>query len=334
MKWEHEMNNKKLIIQVNKLLTERSEKALKIAKKEIVNEKRASKTINDAFNYYTKTWNDVVHPGLLSIACEASGGNAEDAIDLQVATLLLTAGFDVHDDIIDGSMTKHGKPTVFAKFGKNIALLVGDAFLMKALVKLHKLENQHFSEKMDAIWNIIDGLFFELGDAEALEATLKNNIDVSAKDCLRILEMKSSTFEAHMRIGAIVGGGDPTTVELLGKIGRTLGVLVNIREDFIDMFEAEELQSRFENEYLPLPIVYAFKNKHTKKTILDYFSKKITGADTEEIVEIVYTDKNMVILKNEINKIVRTALDSTDKLPNIRMVQVLNNLVKSSIAGL
>ena len=329
------MNNKKLIIQVNKLLAERSEKALKNAKKEIVNEKRASKTINDAFKYYTKTWNDVVHPGLLSIACEAAGGNADDATDLQVATLLLTAGFDVHDDIIDESMIKHGKPTVFAKFGKNIALLVGDAFLMKALVNLHKLESQHFSEKMDAIWNIIDGLFFELGDAEALEATLKNNIDVSVKDCLRILEMKSSTFEAHMRIGAIVGGGDPTTVDLLGNIGRILGVLVNIREDFIDMFEAEELQSRFENEYLPLPIVYVFKNKQTKKTILNYFSKqKITDADTEEIVEIVYTDKNMTVLKNDINQMVRTALDSTDQLTNIRMVHILKTLTRSSVEGL
>ena len=330
-----QMNNKKLIIQVNKLLAKRSEKALKNAKKEIVNEKRASKIINDAFKYYTKSWNDIVHPGLLSIACEAAGGNADDATDLQVATLLLTAGFDVHDDIIDESIIKHGKPTVFAKFGKNIALLIGDAFLIKALVILHKLESQKFSEKMNSIWNIIDDLFFELGDAEALEATLKNNTDITAKDCLRILEMKSSTFEAHMRIGAIVGGGDPTMVDLLGKIGRTLGVLVNIREDFIDMYEAEELHCRFENEYLPLPIVYAFKNKQTKKTILNYFSKqKITDTDTEEIVEIVYTDKNMEILKNDIKLMVRTALDSIDQLTNKRMIHVLQILTKSSIEGL
>ena len=126
------MKTEKLIVQVNRLLVKRSKKALKIAKKEILQEKRESKKITDAFKYYAKTWNDVVHPGLISIGCEAVGGKADDTTSLQVAMLLLTAGFDVHDDIIDESKTKYGKPTVFAKFGKAITLLVGDAFLMKA----------------------------------------------------------------------------------------------------------------------------------------------------------------------------------------------------------
>ena len=152
--------NKKLIVQVNKWLLARSKESLKIAKKEILNEKRESTKINDAFKYYANSWNDVVHPGLLSIACEAVGGKADDTTTIQVATLLLTAGFDVHDDIIDESETKHGKPTIYAKYGKDITLLVGDAFLIKALILLRKLEKQIPSDKMDAVWNIIDSLFF------------------------------------------------------------------------------------------------------------------------------------------------------------------------------
>lgn len=308
------MKNKKLIVQVNESLVERSKKALKKAKKEVLNEKRKSKTINDAFKYYAKTWNDVVHPGLLSIGYEAAGGKNEDLTELQVATLLLTAGFDIHDDIIDESEIKHGLPTVFAKFGKNISLLVGDAFLMKALVLLHKLEKDFSSEKMEAIWDIIDGLFFELGDAEALEASLKNNVDVSAEECLRILRMKSSTFEAHMRIGAIIGGGKPTVINLLSDFGRTMGILINIREDFIDVFEAEELQNRFKNECLPLPIIYAFKNKQTKKKIMHYFSKpKFTNTDAEEIVDIVFEDENVEKFRQKINHMVEKLLDRASK---------------------
>jgi len=323
------MKTKKLIVQVNRLLVKRSKKALEIAKKEILQEKRESKKINEAFRYYTKAWNDVVHPGLVSIACEAVGGKADDTTSMQVALLLLTAGFDVHDDIIDESKTKYGKPTVFARFGKDITLLVGDAFLMKALVLLHKMEKQISIEKMDAIWNTINSLFFELGDAEALEASLKSNIDISPEECFRILKMKASTFEAHMRIGAIIGGAEKDAVDLLGDYGRTLGILVSIREDFIDVFEAEELQNRAKNECLPLPILYAFKNKQTKKTIMTYLSKqKVTDDDAEKIVDIVFEDENVEVFRTEVMRLAKEACDSLSIIPNKESVYEMEILIK------
>jgi len=323
------MKTKKLIVQVNRLLVKRSKKALEIAKKEILQEKRESKKINEAFRYYTKAWNDVVHPGLISIACEAVGGKADDTTSMQVALLLLTAGFDVHDDIIDESKTKYGKPTVFARFGKDITLLVGDAFLMKALVLLHKMEKQISIEKMDAIWNTINSLFFELGDAEALEASLKSNIDISPEECFRILKMKASTFEAHMRIGAIIGGAEKDAVDLLGDYGRTLGILVSIREDFIDVFEAEELQNRAKNECLPLPILYAFKNKQTKKTIMTYLSKqKVTDDDAEKIVDIVFEDENVEVFRTEVMRLAKEACDSLSIIPNKESVYEMEILIK------
>jgi len=329
------MKTKKLIVQVNRLLVERSKKALEIAKKEILQEKRESKEINDAFRYYAKAWNDVVHPGLISIACEAVGGKADDTTSIQVALLLLTAGFDVHDDIIDESKTKYGKPTVFAKFGKDITLLVGDAFLMKALVLLHKLEKQFSTEKMDAIWNTINSLFFELGDAEALEASLKGNINVSPEKCYRILKMKASTAEAHMRIGAIIGGGEQDIVDLIGNYGRTLGILIGIREDFIDIFEPEELQNRIKNECLPLPILYAFKNPQTKKIILNYLSKReISDKDAERIVDTIFEEKSVKMLRNKIERLVEEASDSISSIPNKMLASQMKILIKGVIEDL
>ena len=72
------MKTTKLIEQVNRLLEERSRKSLEIAKKEILQEKRECEEINEAFRYYVRNWNDIVHPGLISIACEAVGGNADE----------------------------------------------------------------------------------------------------------------------------------------------------------------------------------------------------------------------------------------------------------------
>ena len=325
----------KLIEQVQRLLEERSQKSLEIAKKEILQEKRECKEINDAFMYYVKNWNDVVHPGLISIACEAAGGSADETIPIQVVMLLLTAAVDIHDDIIDESKTKYGKPTVFGRFGKDIALLVGDTLLMKALVLLHKLEKQFPTEKMDAIWNIINSRFFELGDAEALETSLKGNIDISVEECLRILKMKASTSEAHMRIGAIVGGGEQDIVDLIGNYGRTLGILIGIREDFIDTFEPEELQNRIKNECLPLPILYAFKNPQTKKIILDYLSKReISDKDAERIVDIIFEEESVGMLRNKVKRLAEEACNDISSVPNKDLVFQMEILIKGVIEDL
>lgn len=325
----------KLIVQINKMLTRRSKKALEKAKKDILEEKRASKEVNDAFKYYAKSWRDVVHPGLLSIACEAVGGESTAATDIQVAMLLLTAGFDVHDDIIDESVTKYGKPTLYANFGKNIALLVGDAFLMKALIRLRSLGKQMSPEKMDAIWKIIEELFFELGDAEALETSLKSNVDISAEEGLRMIKMKSATFEAHMRIGAIIGGGEQITVDALGHFGRIIGILINMREEFIDVFEAEELQSRFKNEYLPLPILYAFRSKQTKEALMSYLSKqKITDDYAEKIVDIVFDSANVELLRNEIKNMAEEACNRIRQIADNQLITQMHVLINGIIEDL
>jgi len=327
--------NEKLIEQVQRLLEERSRKALDVAKREVLQEKMECKEINDAFEYYAENWNDVIHPGLLSIACEVAGGDIDKSVPIQVVMLLLTAAVDIHDDIIDESNTKYGKPTVFARFGKEIALLVGDALLMKALVLLHKLEAQFPTEKMDTIWNIIKSRFFEMGNAEALETSLKGNIDVSVEEYTRILKMKASTSEAHMRIGAIAGGGEQEIVDLLGDYGRTLGILIGIREDFIDVFEPDELQNRIRNECLPLPILYAFKNPQTKKIVLNYLSKrKISDKDAKKIVDIIFEEENVEIFRKRVNSMAEEAYNTLSNIPNKNLVSQLETLIKGVIEDL
>ena len=294
-----------------------------------------SKKVNAALQQYIRNWSDVTHPGILSIACEAAGGESEQAIPIQVVMLLLTAGIDIHDDIIDESQTKYGRPTILAKFGREIALLVGDAFLMKALLLLHEQETQLSKKKRDAIWNLIGSRFFELGDAEALEASLKGKMEITPEDALEILKMKASTFDAHMRIGAIVGGGDQNIVDLLGNYGRILGVLLYIREEFIDVFEPEELANRAQNEYLPLPILYAFENPRKKRAILHYLSKpKITSKDAEMIVELVFEDENIKTLRNEISELVEEGYANLNSLPDRTLRLQMETLIRGVIGDL
>jgi len=324
MATEHSENGKN-IKKIIRDLQKRSEKSLKIAKETVLNIRVECREIDDAFKHYTRNWNDYVHPGLMSIACEAVGGDPNEVVPTQVVMLLLTAAADIHDDIIDESKMKYGKPTVFGKFDKDVALLVGDALLVKALTLLYELKN-----RFSAIWNIIFSRFFELGEAEAIEASMKGNINVSPEEYLRILEKKAATFEAHMRIGAIIGDGDHEAVDLLGNYGKTLGTLIHIREDFIDMFEPDELMNRMRNECLPLPILYSFKNPETKKIILSYLSKRtISEKDAERIVDIIFNEKNVEMFRNKIKRMAEETCMIINSLGNEKLKSQLQTLLQS-----
>ena len=256
------MSNKKMMEKVKKLLEERGRKAYEVAKEEILSEEIEYEPVRDALEYFIQElWHNFQHPALLSLTCESVGGEPEDTTFIGAALVLLTGAADIHDDIIDQSETKGSKPTVFGKFGRDIALLVGDALLLKGFTLLGKACESFPKKQEKTIINLVRKGFFEIGIAEAKEASFQANWDLAPEEYLDIIRMKAAIADVTARIGAIVGGGSSDEIKALGQYGRTLGILATIRDDFIDVFEPIELRNRAENECFPLPILYAFRNK-------------------------------------------------------------------------
>ncbi len=261
---------------VLKIFKKRGTVALQLAKNEVASEKLESPEIREALTYFMKNyWRDTARPALLSLACEAVGGKAEATTPIAVSAILTSGAADIHDDIIDGSKTKQIGPTVYGKFGKDIALLAGDALLFKGLTSLFKAAEKDISlAKLSAILEITKRTFFELGDAEALELHLSKRADVTPEEYLHILEKKAIIVEGYCQIGAILGDGSQKEIKDLGKYGRALGMLIMLRDDLIDMIDIEETRHRMERESLPLPIIYALQNPKTKSIIAPFLQKK------------------------------------------------------------
>jgi geranylgeranyl diphosphate synthase type I len=285
-------NGNDVVEQVQKLLEERGSKALEEAKRTILQEEVECKEIREALNYLMQEyWRDLARPTLLSIACEAVGGDPEIMTPLAVSMILISGAIDIHDDIIDQSKTKWSRPTVLGKFGKDVALLVGDSLLFKGLTLLHEaVEKGVPAEKLPIIINIIKRTFFELGDAEALELQFRERIDVTPKEYIHVVEKKAADVEAHTRISAILGGGSEDEIEALSRYGRLLGMMMILRDDLVDMLDFKEAQHRIKWESLPLPILYALQNPEIKSTLSSVLLKRrITKREVKTILKI--TDK-------------------------------------------
>ena len=108
-----------------------SEKGLTLAKLILQAEKMEPPKLRNAFEHYLEHWDDFTHAGLFSMACEAVGGNPDDSILAQAGIAMMAAAFDLHDDILDKSKAKNKIPTVYGKYGVEMALLLGNAFLIE-----------------------------------------------------------------------------------------------------------------------------------------------------------------------------------------------------------
>jgi len=325
-------SKKKIAIRALSLLGKKSLKAIETAKKLILDEKIESEVGHEALTYYVKNWNDIVHPGILALACEAIGGNAEEALPMQVVVLYLAAATDLHDDIIDGSKVKNDKLTVFGKYGKDIALLLGNAMMIKGFILLYDYGKNLDPVTFKNIVHIIKTDLFDLGNAHLREVDLKGKIEVSPESYMQILEKKASIIRVNAKIGAVLGGGSPEEVRALARYGEILGMLLELREEFIDTFEPKELENRMKNEILPLPILLTFKNPKTKRRILNILSKpKISEDDAQVIVEYIFKDRQVKKLREHMQKLGNEALKIVSTIRKNRAAEDLDLLIRAAL---
>lgn len=330
------MNSNKLMEKVKKLLEKRGRNVYEAAKEEILNEKIECKPVCDALQYFMqKLWHNFQHPALLSLSCESVGGKPENTTFIGVALVLLTGAADIHDDIIDQSKTKGSKPTVIGKFGGDIALLVGDALLLKGFTLLYKACEDLPKKRGEKIMNLVKEAFFEIGIAEAKEASFKGNWDLAPEEYLDIIRMKAAIADVTARVGAILGGGFPDEIEALGRYGRTLGMLATIRDDFIDVFEPDELKNRAEKECLPLPILYAFRDQKVKNKIINVLRKReLKEKDAFKIVETITETDEMQALKKEMQVLLESGFRSLKIVRDQKIAKELERMLCAAVENL
>ncbi len=302
-------------------LKKRSKKGRDFAKQMLQAEKIEYPKLHEALEHYIAHWDEFTHPGLFSMACEAVGGKPDDVVPTQAAIAMMTAAFDLNDDIIDKSKVKHKFPTVYGKFGAEMTLLLGNAFLIEGFKLFVDSAAILPKEKEKSALESLKKLMFEVGNAHALEVGLKERKNVALNDYMKITEMKAASIEADMYLGALFGGGKDAEVDVLARVGRILGILATLRDDLIDVFDIEELCQRIAVNDLPLPLIFAMQEPDAKEKVVSIISKpKMTDDDVAELVDVTLAAKSVVQLKNQMRLLISegSKLSSTLPKPKLR----------------
>ena len=327
--------NKKQSELIIEELIKRSEACHKLVRTLMLSERIDYPELSQALKHYFSYWNDFTHPGIFSIACEAVGTDPASQIEAQAAVSMLGAAFDIHDDIIDSSKVKHQHPTVFGKYGQNVGLLLGNAFIIYGFTLMGKATNNLPAQKKNRIFTILRRSLFDVGNAHASELGLRRKLDASPDEYLKIIEKKAASIEADMNVAAILGGGTTKECSALARFGRIMGTLATLREEFIDVFDAEELNQRINAEALPIPLLYAFQDKDSRKKIEKLLaSKKLNTQQIEDLLDTVMDSRPVANLKTRMSNLITQAQNTLHVLQNERTRKLLADMAEATLEDL
>jgi geranylgeranyl pyrophosphate synthase len=173
-----------------------------------------------------------VRPILVMTSASAAGGRVEEALDPAVALELLHTSSLVHDDIMDESLLRRGRPTLYAQYGVPMAILAGDTLTALAF---RLLQNCTIPRKQSVLAVFADA-FVLVCEGQAFDLSLARGLCVDAASHRKMVEKKTAKLlEASSAIGAIVGTADERLIHALKKYGLYLGMAYQAKDDLLDV---------------------------------------------------------------------------------------------------
>lgn len=183
----------------------------------------------------------------------AAGGANDDAMIRAAASLeLLQACALIHDDVMDGSDTRRGAPSVHRShedlhaanqwngcaetFGIASAILLGDLCLSWTDQLL--FESGLEPGSLLRAKPLFDATRTELMAGQYLDVVEQARAQITPERALRVARYKSAkyTIERPLHLGAVLAGGPQELIEALSNYGLPLGEAFQLRDDVLGVF--------------------------------------------------------------------------------------------------
>jgi geranylgeranyl diphosphate synthase type I len=196
-----------------------------------------------------------IRPVLCVLGWQAAGGRGEAAhVFRWAASLELFHLFAlIHDDVMDDSATRRGRPTVHRvmaarhpdgvggaaadRFGRNSAILIGDLALVWAEEMLHA-GPQLAASRTAVARRLVDVMRAEVMAGQYLDLAATGRAGCGVSEVLRIARLKTAkyTVERPLQIGAALGGGADVLLRHCSAFAMPLGEAFQLRDDLLGVF--------------------------------------------------------------------------------------------------
>jgi len=199
-----------------------------------------------------------IRPALLLLCAELCGYDGPRCFQVAAAVELLHTATLLHDDVVDVSELRRGKPSANAIWGNRRAVLAGDFLYARASSMIVE------DGDLDILW-IFANTIRSMAEGELLQLERSFDATVTEADYFQVIERKSAVLlSAASESGGIVAGVTRAERRRLADFGRELGIAFQLRDDALDYEAAEaELGKRqyadLREGKVTLPLLLALK---------------------------------------------------------------------------
>ena len=174
-----------------------------------------------------------LRPTLLLMAADAFGNCPEKAIAPAVGIEMFHNFTLLHDDVMDNSDVRRGRPSVHAKWDDNTAILSGDTMLTLATKKISEVDDSILRPVLDTF----NDQALRVYEGQRLDMDFEKMDEVNLDEYIEMIKDKTGALlGGAAKIGALIGGASAEDAEKMYEFGMMLGVAFQIEDDYLDTF--------------------------------------------------------------------------------------------------
>ncbi len=199
-----------------------------------------------------------LRPLLVSLSGAATGNVSDDHVTIAVIVEMVHLATLVHDDIIDQAQMRRGRPTLSAKWGNEISVLLGDCLFAQSLKLAASFPTPEICRAVASATNTVCS-------GEILQTQSRRRFQISREEYFKILAMKTAElFALSCDLGGLLNQAAPLQREALRQFGLALGTAYQLYDDCLDVFGSEAVSGKsvgsdLSNGEITLPLLIAFE---------------------------------------------------------------------------
>ena len=212
--------------------------------------------ISELSNHLINAGGKRLRPLLTLAASDLCNYSGASHIKLAAAIEFIHTATLLHDDVVDESFQRRGKPTANILWDNQSSVLVGDYLFSKSFQLMVETDSlQVLSILADASSTISEG--------EILQLSAVKNIKTDESAYFKIIEGKTAAlFAAATEVGAVISNAEDKEADALANFGKALGISFQITDDLLDYVGSEEVLGKnigddFKEGKVTLPLIKA-----------------------------------------------------------------------------
>lgn len=283
-------------------------------------------------HYLVEAGGKRLRPLLVLLTANALGYQGKEHLSLAAIIEFIHTATLLHDDVVDVSSLRRGRPTANAQWGNAPSVLVGDFLYSRAFQMMVSIGSMDVMAILSDTTNII-------AEGEVQQLVNAKDPKVSEENYFRVIDKKTAIlFAAACEVAAVISEATPQQRDALRIYGRKVGVAFQLVDDALDYTgDAATLGKNVGDDLAEgkptLPLIHAMRTGTPAQAEL--IATAITNGDATQlpaILEIVQTTGGMTYTLECARQQVADALAQLAYLPDNRFTLAMRQLAEFSLA--